>query len=84
MFSYFKVVRFQSEMGVDNLPEESLIELEQVISTLKTNNALKVSDPSHLTPKTKTQNLKNLLASWSPLEEFPEIQDKPPWAEVSF
>ncbi|PPD50521.1 MAG: hypothetical protein CTY16_01445 [Methylobacter sp.] len=70
---------------LDNLPEESLIELEQIISTLKTNNALKVGDRFDFTPKPKSQNLKTLLASWSPLEEeFPEIQDKPPWAEVFF
>jgi hypothetical protein len=70
---------------LDNLPEESLIELEQVISTLKTNNALKVGDTFHFTPKPKTQNLKTLLASWSSLEEdFPEIEDKPPVAEDLF
>jgi len=70
---------------LDDLPEESLIKLEQVISTLKTNNALRADDTVYLTSKPKTQNLKTLLASWSPLDEdFPEIEDKPPVVEDFF
>ena len=70
---------------LDDLPEESLLELEQVISSLKTNNTLRAGDTVHFTFKPKTQNLKTLLASWSPLDEdFPEIEDKPPVAENFF
>jgi hypothetical protein len=58
---------------IDQLPEESLIELEKIIAQL------------HVTSIAKNTDLKALLASWSPLDEdFPDIEDCPPIDEDIF
>ena len=62
---------------IEELSEESLCELEKIITQLKTAN-------SHSLPQKNKIGLKNLLASWSPVDDFPEIEDKPPTAENIF
>jgi len=59
---------------IEELSEESLCELEKIIAQLK----------SHSLPQTNKIGLKNLLASWSPVDDFPEIEDEPPVAEDIF
>lgn len=57
---------------IDELPEESLFELDKVIAQFQSNVA-------------KKSSLSILLASWDDLdEEFPEIDDLPPMAEDIF
>jgi hypothetical protein len=61
---------------IDELPEQSLIELEKIIMQLKANQAIQ---------PVKKNSLKMLLDSWSDLEEdFPDITDCPPVAEDFF
>jgi hypothetical protein len=57
---------------IDELPEQSLIELEKIIMQLKANQSIQ---------PVKKNSLKMLLDSWSDLEEdFPDITDYPPVA----
>ena len=61
---------------IDELPEQSLIELEKIIAQLKANLSIQL---------VKKNNLQMLLDSWSDLEEdFPDIEDCPPVAEDFF
>jgi hypothetical protein len=61
---------------IDELPEQSLIELEKIIMQLKANQSIQ---------PVKKNSLKMLLDSWSDLEEdFPDISDYPPVAEDFF
>lgn len=61
---------------LEELSEESLCEIEKIIAKFK--RLENISTP-------KNTGLKNLLASWNPLEEdFPEIVDEPPRAEDIF
>lgn len=61
---------------IDELPEQSLLELEKIIAQLKANLSIQ---------PVKRNNLQVLLDSWSDLEEdFPDIVDCLPVAEVFF
>lgn len=61
---------------IDELPEQSLIELEKIIAQFKANLSIQ---------PVKKNNLQMLLDSWSDLEnDFPEIEDCPPVAEDFF
>jgi hypothetical protein len=61
---------------IDELPEQSLVELEKIIMQLKANHSIQ---------PVKKNSLKMLLDSWNDLEEdFPDIEDCPPVAEDFF
>jgi hypothetical protein len=61
---------------IDELPEQSLVELEKIIMQLKANLSIQ---------PIKKNSLKMLLDSWGDLEEdFPDITDCPLVAEDFF
>ncbi|GEM_PF-661093 len=61
---------------IDELPEQSLVELEKIIMQLKANLSIQ---------PIKKNSLKMLLDSWGDLEQdFPDITDCPPVAEDFF
>ena len=64
-----------------DLPIDKAIEVIDFIDFLKN----RISSKNNFDFQSQENNLKTLLASWSPLaEEFPEISDLPPVSEDIF